>query len=102
MGRLLEQQFHKWIGLDREGKGKGGVEGANSQARDAADSLECIPRPQRKSLWRSLSNQLASNCLMTYRSWQLRRAYPYQFTHWFQCSMHDVFIRQNLLLLSEL
>ena len=39
MGWLLEQQFHRWIGLD-----------ADSQAHDAAAILECTPRPQRKRL----------------------------------------------------
>jgi hypothetical protein len=39
MGWLLAQQFHKWIGLD-----------AHSQARDAADFLECACRPQRPRL----------------------------------------------------
>jgi len=36
MGWLLEQQFHKWIGLD-----------AHSQARDATYFLECTSRLQR-------------------------------------------------------
>ena len=39
MGWLLEQQFHRRIGLD-----------ADSQAHDAAAILECTPRPQRKRL----------------------------------------------------
>ena len=39
MGRLLEQQFHKWIGLD-----------THLQVHDAGDSLYCASRPQRNRL----------------------------------------------------
>jgi len=52
MGWLLEQQFHKWIGLD-----------AHSQAREVTDFLECTSRLQQ--------NRLPALCLKSTREERL-------------------------------